>query len=240
MKHYLSSAELKDRAKANLTEKYGASILVILMVYAISGLLTQFAALFIPTNITGIILSMVLSLAISIVVGMLNPGICLFFLNAACGEPYRIDNIFYGFQERTKVSFTISAALAALDFVCLMPSQFCLILFLNTGIDSFLRASVITLIIGLLFYVPVNLSLSLSFFLMLDFPQYEAKEIMQMSRKIMKGSKRRLFYLEMSFLPLCILCTFTCFIGFLWLIPYMKMTKVCFFLNIMNPDSGRQ
>ncbi len=52
---------------------------------------------------------------------------------------------------------------------------------------------------------------------------------------MMKGHKRRLFRLELSFLPLMLLCVLSFGIGFLWLNPYMQMTYTCFFLDLMNP-----
>ena len=51
----------------------------------------------------------------------------------------------------------------------------------------------------------------------------------------MKGNRKRLFLLELSFLPLMLLCILSFGIGFLWLEPYMQMTYTHFFLDLMNP-----
>ena len=54
----------------------------------------------------------------------------------------------------------------------------------------------------------------------------------------MKGHKWRLFKLELSFLPLQIICMLSFGIGNLWLNPYMRMTYTEFFLDLMSP--GKQ
>ena len=55
-----------------------------------------------------------------------------------------------------------------------------------------------------------------------------------MSRRIMKGHRARLFYIQVSFLPLALLCMFTMGIGLLWLYPYMNSTLTHFYLDLMD------
>ena len=43
--------------------------------------------------------------------------------------------------------------------------------------------------------------------------------------------------MELSFLPLMFLCVLTIYVGFIWLIPYLYMTKVQFYLNLMQPET---
>ena len=70
---------------------------------------------------------------------------------------------------------------------------------------------------------------------MLDFPDYTVKQLLRSSMQIMNGHKGRLFYLQVSFIPLTMLAVLTCGIGMLWLGPYMQTTYACFFLDLMNP-----
>ena len=69
---------------------------------------------------------------------------------------------------------------------------------------------------------------------MLDFPQYSAKELFQMSLRLMKGNIGRLFYLEISFLPLILLSFLSCGIALLWISPYMDATLANFYLDLVK------
>ncbi len=73
-----------------------------------------------------------------------------------------------------------------------------------------------------------------AFYLLHDFPQYSARELLARSRKLMKGHKGRLFYIYVSFIPLIIVAMLSCGIGLLWLIPYMNATQTEFFLDLIQ------
>jgi len=49
---------------------------------------------------------------------------------------------------------------------------------------------------------------------------------------LMQGNKRRMFYLELTFLGWSILNIFTLGIGSLWLTPYMQATNAAFYLDV--------
>ncbi len=54
-------------------------------------------------------------------------------------------------------------------------------------------------------------------------------QLMRESRQLMKRKRVRFFYLQISFFGLILLSLLTCYIGMLWLIPYMQMTSVLFY-----------
>jgi hypothetical protein len=56
----------------------------------------------------------------------------------------------------------------------------------------------------------------------------------------MKGNNLRMLYLHLSFLPLEFLGVCSLGVGFLWILPYLNVTKVLFFLNLMKPDSAAE
>ena len=57
---------------------------------------------------------------------------------------------------------------------------------------------------------------------------------MSSSAAIMRGNKGRLFYLELSFVPLYLLGTLSLGLGFLWIIPYVGMTEAEFYLDTLR------
>lgn len=240
MNRYKTSAELKNLAKDKLDGKYGTAVLILFSAEVISMMLSHLTASLTPfNNIAGYIISLGISLAVSVVSGVLNAGICLFFLNMACGQSFQVSDLFYGFRQQSNKCLILSLVFTLLQFICLTPYQAVSYIILTKPYNIQLSLLMLLLwAVGMLLYVPLSLAISQSFYLVLDFPDLSTKETLQKSIQIMRGHKGRLFYVEMSFLPLMFLCVFTCGIGFLWLMPYMQMTMTLFFLDIMKPASA--
>ena len=87
--------------------------------------------------------------------------------------------------------------------------------------------------IGLIIDVFVSLVYSQSFFILHDFPDRSAKEILATSRRLMKGNKFRLFYLNVSFIPLYILGCIAMFIPLLWIGVYRYATTCAFYQDLI-------
>lgn len=239
MNQYKSSAELKDMAKEKLTGHYGVAILAILMVKCTSYLISSFITALIPGNgLLSTLFSLLLSSAVAVFVGVFQTGLALFFLNMACGRPCKVDDIFYGMQNQPMRSLTVSFAMTLLNLLCLTPYQIFATLYLNNENTTYLMLMLVSAAIGLLLYVPFSLAISQSYYLLLDFPSYSGKDALRASFKLMKNHIGRLFYIQVSFIPLQLLAVLTCGIGMLWLVPYMNMTYALFFLDIMNPKKA--
>lgn len=249
MKQYKKPYELKNLAKDRLQGKYGAAILTLFVYSLITGGVSLFISMLANMTsatayaLTGstsavIVITVIfelISLAAVIVLGILQAGVTLFFLNIACGQPHATGNLFYGFKKDSGKALVLSAAIGLCNAVCLYPSQYCLSVYLNTRNTQMMYIACILMLIGFCVYVPVSLGLSQIFYLMLDYPDRTARNTLTLSFQVMKGNKGRLFYLQLSFIPMIILCICSFGIGFLWLNPYMQMTYTCFFLDIMNP-----
>ncbi len=252
MNHFQSRTELKDRAKDIMTGKYSNAILCLLLR---GTLIMFFSSMFLSftTQIVSIIqhtipaannatfthgISYIITLLFSILTNIFNIGFYLFFLNAACGQRFSSFNLFYGFQQDFGKSFVISSVLVLLKTICLLPVDILLYLYQFNRLNqvTWLPQLFITLFVGIILYVPLSLGLSQCYCLMLDFPQYSAGKIIKLSFHIMKGHKFRLFLLELGFIPLLLLNMFTVGIGSFWLTPYMSMTYILFYLDLMNPQ----
>lgn len=237
MIRYKSSAELKDMAKGRLTGRYGTAILAVLVIKSIHFMINSFITTLVPgTDLKSYLLTILLSTITSIFLGVYQTGLSLFFLNMACGQPYRVNDVFYGMYNQPMRSITVSLAVTLANVVCLTPYQIFATLFMSTQDTNYMMLMLVTAAIGLLIYVPVSLAISQSYFLLLDFPEYSGADALKASCRIMKKHMGRLFYIQASFLPLILLGALTCGIGMLWITPYMNMTYTLFFLDIMNPQ----
>ena len=92
----------------------------------------------------------------------------------------------------------------------------------------------VLLIIGTLIAVYFSLCFSQVFYLLLDFPDYSVKQILSLSKKVMKGQKGRYFYLLVSFIPLYLLGLLSCCVAYLWIVPYVNQTTTNFYLDLMK------
>lgn len=236
MNRYKSCAELKDSAKIKLEGYFGLAISTILLVQCINYIVTSLITGLVPgMDIPSIILSFLISAVVSVLLGVLNTGLSYCFLSLACGNPCASSTVFYGFLTQPEKSVKVSLVHSVVNLVCLTPFQFFSMLLVQTREKNYLWLMLISLAVGLIIYIPISLLISQTYFIIVDFPNYSAKEVLKTSCRIMKRHMWKLFYLEFSFLPLMFLCVLTCGIGLIWLLPYMQMTYTCFYLDIMNP-----
>lgn len=251
MTKYMTSAELKDLAKEKLTKKYSIAVLVTLMYgalllfanesitmvdYQIAGTLERITGLTADTSLPIQLATHIITLLLTVLFQIISIGITLFYLNLACSNKLPALDLFYGFRQGFDKSFLVCGTIAVLESVCTLPAQIGLFLIkqdLSTPTLLFLLAAQI---VGTLVYIPLSLGLSQCYYLLLDYPELKAKELIKLSLQTMKGHKARLFYIELSFLPLVLLCLLSFGIGLLWLIPYRNTTYALFFLDIMNPN----
>lgn len=252
MKQYKKNFELKNSAKDRLEGKYGGAILLLLLSTVISWMVRLVVNTVAGNTINSVYamtnsrdaataISFVfdaLLLIANIILGVMNAGVTLYYLNLACGQPHFIRDLFYGFKTDSRKILIVSAAVTICHTACLWPGQYLLQQYLNREGLSWLFYGLAATAVGLCIYIPVSLGIAMSFYLVLDFPQNSGRETLRLCWRIMKGQRGRLFCLELSFLPLMLLCTLSFGIGFLWLEPYMQMTYTYFFLDLMNPKEG--
>lgn len=251
MKQYKSISELKDTAKNTLDGHYSGAILITFL----SSLISMAASFVINivaeatltsiyylggTTSTATVVSFVFDLillAASIMLGVMTAGIAFYFLKTACKQPGSVSDLFIAFRTEPQKFLVLSAVITLIQAVCLYPYQYLAQGYLNNKEESSLLYVLLAFVIGMCIYIPVSLSFSLSFFFALDFPDKSAKEVLNLCFHKMKGQRMRLFLLDLSFLPLMLLCILSFGIGFLWLEPYMQMAYTHFFLDLMNPQS---
>lgn len=240
MNQYKKRYELKNWAKDLLDGKYGSAVLICFLSSLISFGLTILANSFIPIsaptflNYIGLGIA---SLILSTVLGILDLGIALFFLKIACGKSYSVNDLLYGYQHDFNKALYISGARSLVTALCLLPSRYLVHAFLYLQNTALLTAAGIAFAIGLVIFLYAGLAVELSFFLMLDFPDKPAAEILQLCFRLIHGNRKKLFFLQLSFYPLEFLSMCSIF-GGLWLTPYKNMTYACFYLDLINPKKA--
>ncbi len=176
----------------------------------------------------------ILSVVLTVFISVFNVGLSLFFLNVACERRAKVSDIFYGFQYQFGKSLKLAATAVLVGQLCSLPANVFSYLVRHDAARENILAVLMVWIVCIIIYVPLNLGISQMFLLLLDFPGYTAGELIRLSIRIMKGHKCRLFYIQLSFIPLILLSLLSFGIGNLWLTPYMNATYTFFFLNLMQ------
>lgn len=247
--HYMTSSQLKTRAKDLLEGRFGSAVLIIFLGGIITATLSMISNSFVSLllmvmglNLSSVVVgifSLSVSAVVSLFTNIFSAGYALFFLNVACKRSCDVGCLFYGFRgQQFGKCMSLSAFFTIVSFVLFLPCQICNGMFGQTKETGWMMAALLLGSIALAASTIFSLVFSQCYFLLLDFPDYTAKQLLQSSAQIMRGHKGRLFYLQVSFIPLVLLALLTCGIGILWLRPYIQMTYTCFFLNIMDPRKG--
>lgn len=236
MNTYKSSVEIRGLAREHMFGKYGTAIGASVIVSMITTFLTLFFTMFLDvTTVIGVILNFLISFAISVLSGLFLSGQSYLYLKISCGRPVTVSDVFYGFNLFPNKALLIQLYRSTWFFLGMLPMTIFSFVLL-----SYPQNAVLTLLYYLSFilygvvWVMISLIYSQVFFLLHDFPNYSAKELLSMSRKLMKGSKGRLFYLMAGFIPLMLLGTLSCGIAFLWLMPYINAACTEFFLDLIQ------
>lgn len=236
MTKYQSYSNLKDKAKIKLDGFFGLAFTTWLLVQCLSYIATTFVDMLAPGNdTTSTILFLLLSTVASVLVGAFNAGLAYFYLSLACGRPCHSVIVFTTFKEQPEKALKVSAVHTLANFVCTTPSAYLLLILIQEKTLESLITWLIAFGIGYVIYIPISLLLSQTWYLMVDFPNYTAKQVLLTSCKLMKKHFWRFLFLKISFLPLILLGVLSFGIGLIWIIPYKEMTYTCFYLDIIKP-----
>lgn len=254
MNCFKSSAELKASAREHLLGHYGTAIGAYLIMGALFGAISLFIGVLInPTTVIGTIMVYVLSFLLSILMGPFTSGICYLYLKISCERPVSVSDLFYGFQLCPDKAVIMELWLAIISYAAMLPQiiisyQMNKILLNGNNslllmdrqlsqLSKFMLPYALSLILSGVVTVILGLIYAQIFYLLHDFPQYSAKELLQKSRRLMAHHKGRLFYLWISFLPLLLLGFLSCGLALLWVLPYMTATETEFFLDLIRNNT---
>ena len=243
MNRFKSSAELKASAREHLLGHYGTVIGAFLLMGLILGTVTIAVSLVVDLyTIPGTILYYAIMFLISVLSGLFTSGNAYLYLKVICGRPVSVADLFYGFQLCPDKAIAIQAWITLITYIANLP-QIILNYIMMTNfhrmdqVMNLMLPYALSLILSGVVSVMLGLLYEQAFFLLHDFPQYTAKELLQKSRRLMVHHKGRLFYLYVSFLPLMLLGLLSCGLALLWVIPYMAATEAEFFLDLIQHNT---
>ena len=186
----------------------------------------------------GLAIGFIISFILTLFGTILVVGQCSFYLNIACKQPYQFSDLFTGFKIHPDKTIITQVIIQLLTLLPLIPAIVAMVLavYANEMILMFLIACLL-LILGCGISWWISLKYSQVYYLLLDFPDYSAGELLKMSWKLMKGNVGRLLYIQVSFIPITLAGLLSFGIGLLFVLPYQNMTYTLFYLDLIQADN---
>ena len=106
---------------------------------------------------------------------------------------------------------------------------------------TMLLQAVYTILWSLLLVIPgiiKSYSYAMTSFILKDEPEMKNNAAIEKSMAMMEGNKMKLFMLDLSFIGWAILCIFTFGIGFLFLQPYVAISRAAFYEDLKAQQGG--
>ena len=233
-------SDIRKSAREALAGKWGKAVLIILAYFAftfalgfVAGLVEDIAFLTLVVEIATVVISIPVSF-----------GLIASFIKLKRGEDVKaFDFVTYAFNNFARgwkvtgnmlLKMWLPILLYVIATIVLtFAISFGAVASVASGSASFVTiASIvgIALFIAAFVYLFItSLSYSLTYFIAYDNENMSGKEVVEESKKMMKGNRGKYVLLQLSFIGWAILSIFTFYIGYLWLIPYMQVAMVCFY-----------
>lgn len=228
-----TSAQLKQIARGMMLGKYRNAISILLASDFIISTLSLFTSTASASYI-GLIIGLVISFILVLFQTILEVGQRSFYLNIACEQNYHFSDLFNGFKIHPDKTIMTQILIQLFTLLPLIPAVVIIIAATYTSNKLLILPACLLLVLGVGLSWWISLRYSQVYYLLLDFPHYNTKELLNMSWRLMKGNAGRLLYIQVSFLPIMLAGLLSFGIGLLLVIPYQNMTYTLFYLDLIQ------
>lgn len=238
MRNRPKSGELKSQARALMMGKHGFLVLVTFLVsmlyLAASWILNSaFPAAGGTMNLA---LGLAGSLLINIVYYLFCAGQAEIYLNLCRGRDMRLGQLTGPFSRRPEPVAVFAAVQFVIQTVSVNLGLWILPDLLNETDSARLLPMYGVLLVLLIVSVWLELGLSMVFFLYCDNPQSSGLQLIRESFRLMRGNRRRMFWLMLSFAGVMLLGTLSAGIGLLFARPYLNTVQALFYLDLAETN----
>ena len=169
-------------------------------------------------------------------------GINKIHMNIARQKETSINDLLFAFKNRPDRFLGLGVVLVVISYICILPGMLCMTIFSVSGTASLgagFFVGCILEIIGCIVLIILMLGLSLSDYLLLDDPHGTTVGVaIKKSWQMMKGYKRKLFLLGLSFIGWIILGIVSFGLAMLWITQYTSQATVIFYLKLLAKENA--
>lgn len=232
----LTIRDLKLLSK-RLLRKYPSTIIGIAAAFLAANMVFQLFSEYLldrSSTATIYIINLLILLILKIFINILTVGFLRFFLLLTRGLKCGYKDLIFGFQSCPDKIILVSIIKGLINYVWLVPSIVCLVLYRISDyqVELFAALSILLLLVGLCFTCYFSITFSQTLFFFAGNPSFTVINALKSSRKVMQGQKGKLFYLYASFLWLIVIGYLSCYLGFFIICPYLYLTLTFFHLDV--------
>lgn len=238
----MTATNTRQEARNHLQNKWGKGAIITLCYFVFVFILGFISGIFEESSI----LSSIISIAEAIIEIPISFGLIISFIKLKRDENVGAFDFLrdgfatfkraWGIALRMIVKMIVPIILEVIAMVILIASSFSVLITGLAGNASALQSAsggtllgfILVIVAGIYAYV-VSLRYVLSYFIAYDNPELSCKEAVEKSNEMMKNNKGNYFVLTLSFIGWAILAAIPMGIGYLWLIPYMMVSQICFY-----------
>ncbi len=232
-------SELKALARKSLDGYYALLAGALVLISFLSGIGSALSVmLFQGNSMFDLVMSQIFSLIISVVMSVFSAGVYYMFLNVSRGKKTSMQDVTYLFYHHPDRIIVVSLIVTVVQYLLMLPSMI-----MNYRMDvsaNLLEVLQQSLLVSLVMFVGivvaqlVTMPIAFGYYLLIDDVEMNATDALKKSMQMMKGNYGRYIYMQLSFLGLMILGVLTLYVGFIWIMPYMQMTEIEFYREILG------
>ena len=232
-------SELKALARKSLDGYYALLAGALVLISFLSGIGGALSVmLFQGNSMFNLVMSQIFSLIISVVMSVFSAGVYYMFLNVSRGKKTSMQDVTYLFYHHPDRIIVVSLIVTVVQYLLMLPSMI-----MNYRMDvsaNLLEVLQQSLLVSLVMFVGivvaqlVTMPIAFGYYLLIDDVEMNATDALKKSMQMMKGNYGRYIYMQLSFLGLMFLGVLTLYVGFIWIMPYMQMTEIEFYREILG------
>lgn len=234
-KKYNPPALLKGLARERLAGNFGVTVRAYIwsrVIMVLIAWLTMSVSLSDTGGRVFYVVVYVISLMIS---GIFDAGSAFLYLHIINGRKAYPGMIFYCFRHHTDRSVLLTAYLCVLETLYSLLFAVSYILYGTSGQTGYLGLMIIGAGIMFAGYLLVHALYLPMYYLMHDFPDYSAAEIIRLCPKLTMVNIGRLVSLYISLIPLKLLGILSLGVGAPWVESYISAIESEYYMDLMNP-----
>ena len=229
---------IKREARILLGRHWNAMNLAAVICIGSSVLSSMLVSRFMPAahrSTFTLISAFAVALILKLLVGLLKAGLVRAALKIARLQKETAGDVFYAVRNQPDRYLVVGVILTTLELLYILPLIFYLLL---RGINTSLEAGLVIVwaAAGALFLMWFHLTFAQAVPLLNDDPLLTAMDAMKKSAALMRGQRRRLFCLELSFIGWIILILMSAGFALIWILPYYAESQVLFYLGLVRDD----
>ena len=217
MKKHKNNAELFADARRSLLGNLSVAVWSFLLFASFTILLNQIGSSFSFSNsFLTLVVSLTAGLVTSVFASMIGIGLSSVFLSFQYNQPASVRNLFLPFMENTDRSVMVRFFVTFGEYVSMLPVQVIAFFIPRDKLAGHVPLLLAVISICCICFIYWITTFAMVNYLLLDFPDLDARRVLILSRRMMEGNRLRLIRLILRLIPMHLLGIFSFGLANIW------------------------